>query len=1060
MRNAVFRLLIVPLICMSLLQMPALATQRNSTYDIGIPNETTDSLSHDADYDDEPLCQDFTDITFEESAALLGDDAEYLWVEPIGNDNAYLAAASTAADVLVDYLNSRVGEYYKPGYCQAFVWYSINHCFGADNTDVICCATKGWQVYGVSSSRDNIPVGAAVYFGGSGKTDSYCGQNAGHVGLHVGNGEIVHVWSRGEIKKTSIDYVLNCGYTYNGWGWQANYPLDGEHIHRIVRYGSSGVCVRELQEALNRLINAGLEVDGSFGPNVLAALKQYQTSRGLEVDGVCGPATWSKIESDSPDQPQNHSHDVVRRGSNGRCVVELQEILNFLINAGLEVDGNCGPATVAAIKNYQSQKGLAVDGSCGPATWRTIDDDFCIKNPWLSANKDTFEPGEEIRFTYGADYADSYYIWVEKDGDGTKVAQDVSAGGYTTSFSEPGHYTAHVSCYTSRAFTYYVLLAESSNFVSFDVRENIRTPENPRMSVNKERVAPGEEITFSYGADNATTYWIGIDRDGSRIITQEVPASSYTTSFSEPGQYSAYVSCSNAAGYIGRAYFNVEIPQYFLDVNGWLDGSEIYDLSDYGTVNVRINGTVVSNDTNDYYSQHPIGTSYAIENIVPKSGFSYNGIRSGAREGTIGNGDTIIQLDFSRIQTGGIDQGGETSYNGNRYVYYSTPVTWYTARQFCEEQGGHLVTVTTADENAVVQNLAGNGNAWMGGTDQGGQPWRWVTGEPFNDIGKWGTNEPNNDSSNDEGEENYLHICADGIWNDNAGYRNLPFVCEFEGGATYTVTLDPNGGTLPEGTGNTISVQYGGHYGNLPTAIRDGYTNTGWYNADGVDVTGESTVTVAADHTIYARWEVYIAPPSPDEPQIVIENRTAEPGSTISIPVLLKNNPGLVSFRFRVEYDTSKLELIRLEDADYSLVGLKGTSSPVIFNYTDATNGDKTAVKAGNLIFNVRDYSAGEAAFNIDVIDSEDFYNTSGEIIPFKVSTGTLTIRDSQPGDVNGDGKVNNRDVGVLQQYLSGWSVIIQEKAADANGDRKVNNRDVGVLQQFLSGWDITLGAS
>ena len=61
-------------------------------------------------------------------------------------------------------------------------------------------------------------------------------------------------------------------------------------------------------------------------------------------------------------------------------------------------------------------------------------------------------------------------------------------------------------------------------------------------------------------------------------------------------------------------------------------------------------------------------------------------------------------------------------------------------------------------------------------------------------------------------------------------------------------------------------------------------------------------------------------------------------------------------------------------------------------------------------------------------------------------------------GDTNGDGKVNNRDLGLLQQHLNGWGVTIDLVSADVNNDGKVNNRDLGLLQQYLNGWGVTLG--
>lgn len=64
---------------------------------------------------------------------------------------------------------------------------------------------------------------------------------------------------------------------------------------------------------------------------------------------------------------------------------------------------------------------------------------------------------------------------------------------------------------------------------------------------------------------------------------------------------------------------------------------------------------------------------------------------------------------------------------------------------------------------------------------------------------------------------------------------------------------------------------------------------------------------------------------------------------------------------------------------------------------------------------------------------------------------------DHVPGDTTDDGKVNNRDLGRLQQYLNDWDVEMNMAAADVTGDGKVNNRDLGRLQQYLNDWDVTL---
>ena len=69
----------------------------------------------------------------------------------------------------------------------------------------------------------------------------------------------------------------------------------------------------------------------------------------------------------------------------------------------------------------------------------------------------------------------------------------------------------------------------------------------------------------------------------------------------------------------------------------------------------------------------------------------------------------------------------------------------------------------------------------------------------------------------------------------------------------YDVTFNANDGTV--GT-TTKTVTYGNPYGELPTPTREGYTFAGWFTEKdgGTQVTKETVVTTAADHTLYAHW--------------------------------------------------------------------------------------------------------------------------------------------------------------------------------------------------------------
>ena len=61
----------------------------------------------------------------------------------------------------------------------------------------------------------------------------------------------------------------------------------------------------------------------------------------------------------------------VSYGSTGSSVSALQEKLNAN-GYDLEVDGQFGPATQKAVKDYQKKKGLQVDGIAGQETWGSL----------------------------------------------------------------------------------------------------------------------------------------------------------------------------------------------------------------------------------------------------------------------------------------------------------------------------------------------------------------------------------------------------------------------------------------------------------------------------------------------------------------------------------------------------------------------------------------------------------------------------------------------------------------------------------------------------------------
>lgn len=65
-------------------------------------------------------------------------------------------------------------------------------------------------------------------------------------------------------------------------------------------------------------------------------------------------------------------NQTLRYGQVNSCVRSLQIYLNGYINAKLAVDSSFGPATRAAVRNFQSRAKIQVDGIVGPQTRNAI----------------------------------------------------------------------------------------------------------------------------------------------------------------------------------------------------------------------------------------------------------------------------------------------------------------------------------------------------------------------------------------------------------------------------------------------------------------------------------------------------------------------------------------------------------------------------------------------------------------------------------------------------------------------------------------------------------------
>jgi peptidoglycan hydrolase-like protein with peptidoglycan-binding domain len=70
----------------------------------------------------------------------------------------------------------------------------------------------------------------------------------------------------------------------------------------------------------------------------------------------------------------NPGQPTVQEGDTGEAVRRAQRAVRRTPNLGITVDGIFGPATRAAIVDFQSGAGLTPDGIVGPLTWAALPD--------------------------------------------------------------------------------------------------------------------------------------------------------------------------------------------------------------------------------------------------------------------------------------------------------------------------------------------------------------------------------------------------------------------------------------------------------------------------------------------------------------------------------------------------------------------------------------------------------------------------------------------------------------------------------------------------------------
>lgn len=275
---------------------------------------------------------------------------------------------------------------------------------------------------------------------------------------------------------------------------------------------------------------------------------------------------------------------------------------------------------------------------------------------------------------------------------------------------------------------------------------------------------------------------------------------------------------------------------------------------------------------------------------------------------------------------------------------------------------------------------------------------------------------------------------------------------------TYTVTYNTNGGTgAPESDTKTYGEE---HTLSSIVPTRQGYTFKGWNtmpDGNGTSYHPSVAYTLNEDMLLYAQWEAIASPVLETNATITVGSKNVSAGEEFSIPIIFKDNPGVVSVEISVEYDESLIEWIEVEAGAFGgqfdgIVG--GTITWYSSNPKIEINGD---TDFAILKFRVADNVKEGTAYVTISYDKENVFNSNEENVAFNIEPGQITIRSYIPGDINGDGNLNNKDVTRLMRYNKYHDIYVVEATLDVNGDGNINNKDVTRLMRYLKYGDVEI---
>lgn len=208
--------------------------------------------------------------------------------------------------------------------------------------------------------------------------------------------------------------------------------------------------------------------------------------------------------------------------------------------------------------------------------------------------------------------------------------------------------------------------------------------------------------------------------------------------------------------------------------------------------------------------------------------------------------------------------------------------------------------------------------------------------------------------------------------------------------------------------------------------------------------------------------------PLVEEGTIDVGGTAASAGQTMTIPVTIRDNPGIAGFNFVLDYDKTVMTPKEITKGSLITSGTFDTNldeglpvselEDVAVSWSDSSNITEDG-ELFNITFEVNSNAPdGKYIVSLNYDKGDVTAQTYEDVMP-DIHSNIIHIADVLKGDINLDGKINLLDSTLLAKVLAHYKIELSEKQKEAanvfnDKNKAINTKDAVSLAQIIAGWE------